>query len=555
MNFNMNNGLSHFKQTFDIIYSDGYENFENLPETTSKMSDIYFECSDAYKISGEQISSAKTTNSDSCKMDCLENSNCSGFNLNNKNMCTTFSNIDSLNQKDKNNTLCIKKITGEQCKIPRADIPLPGMSEASGVQPEHNIVKPRVTGVCRKNNSTAFAQLDKLFSSMEKSGIEQIQSEGQFDVHKIKNLMDKSEQDVVPSIPSLPSAPQIPGIISESNMVPSIPSIPSINSNNQSQIISNINNLDSNNININSNIMSENQGQIIKNNITINEQEQLHNLKTESAMLEEQIIQKQDHLRNLIEKERSETNKYSVKDEMEKMKLDKIREQDIQDEQLLITRMEKISSMDDEIEKIRNLRMMMEEQMQKISEIEGRLSSKMSIFDSLNSNAESSQSCPSSPKASVYVDVGCFLNKMKELTNRTDDYMMDLSLLTSNVKSCSYVSKDDVQNRGHIKVDAEGNLVEQVIQRIDIPQPGQVNLDNLNAKVLVSTKVDGKDIGSEIQQVVGMTRENFSNSYQFNNSDNIEGFMSLFGWSNMDLIKIIVLLLIIYFLLVNKKKY
>jgi DNA repair exonuclease SbcCD ATPase subunit len=214
--------------------------------------------------------------------------------------------------------------------------------------------------------------------------------------------------------------------------------------------------------------------------------EELQNLNMTSQILQDQIMQKQNELKQLNDQNR-------VDDEMLKM------------------RMDKINSMDNEVEKITNLRVMMEEQLEKIAQVDNQFKTRM------EKEEEIMKACPTYPKPNVYVDVGCFLDKMNNLSNKTNDYMIDLSLLTSNVKSCSYISKDDTEKKGHIKVDMEGNLVEQVIDKI----------------------------GNN----VGMERENFGNL------ENVDGFMSQFGWSNLDLIKLIVLLLIIYMLLVNKKKF
>jgi hypothetical protein len=41
----------------------------------------------------------------------------------------------------------------------------------------------------------------------------------------------------------------------------------------------------------------------------------------------------------------------------------------------------------------------------------------------------------------IYVDLPCFLNKMDVLKNHSDNLMIDLQLLITNLKSCSYVKK------------------------------------------------------------------------------------------------------------------
>jgi hypothetical protein len=47
----------------------------------------------------------------------------------------------------------------------------------------------------------------------------------------------------------------------------------------------------------------------------------------------------------------------------------------------------------------------------------------------------------------IYVDLPCYLNKMEGLKNHSEDLMVDLQLLISNLKSCSYVKKSHTNKK------------------------------------------------------------------------------------------------------------
>src|SRR3990167_3874554 len=87
----------------------------------------------------------------------------------------------------------------------------------------------------------------------------------------------------------------------------------------------------------------------------------------------------------------------------------------------------------------------------------------------------------------IYVDLDCFMKNINILYNRTDNMMIDLSLLLSNIKTCSYVKKTLGNFKSEIgskdKMDSN-QLLEQISSKINIPQPNMVKLKNVKADIL-----------------------------------------------------------------------
>ena len=55
----------------------------------------------------------------------------------------------------------------------------------------------------------------------------------------------------------------------------------------------------------------------------------------------------------------------------------------------------------------------------------------------------------------IFVDLNCFMNNIEVLKHHTDNMMIDLSILLSNVKSCSYVKKHHKYKAGTLKKAAD----------------------------------------------------------------------------------------------------
>ena len=124
---------------------------------------------------------------------------------------------------------------------------------------------------------------------------------------------------------------------------------------------------------------------------------------------------------------------------------------------------------------------------------------------------------------SIYVDLDCFMNNMSVLENHADNMMVDLSLLTSNLKTCSYVKKTNQTSM------QEKDLITQINENINIPKPSTVKLVSVPASVLLTSNAQDSD---DNNQIVGMTQEPFEN---------------LDNNSNTMIIIIIVIILILFF--------
>jgi len=137
----------------------------------------------------------------------------------------------------------------------------------------------------------------------------------------------------------------------------------------------------------------------------------------------------------------------------------------------------------------------------------------------------------------VYVDLDCFMNNIDVLKNHTDNMLIDLSLLTSNIKSCSYVKKNTISNTlptfNRNNSEAE-RIVNEITSKIEIPQPGVVKLQNLQANVLISTPNERSPA-----QYLEIVKEPFESDSNYN-------------WSYSDFFKIVLILIILALLIFRK---
>jgi len=130
----------------------------------------------------------------------------------------------------------------------------------------------------------------------------------------------------------------------------------------------------------------------------------------------------------------------------------------------------------------------------------------------------------------IFVDLPCYMNKMNNLSEHSDNMMVDLSLLTSNLKACSYIKK--------------GPKNEQELQdkKKYIPTQDTIKIANMPAQVLVTSNSPSN---TDNNMVVGLTKEPF---------DVIQNTLNTisYGWWDTYYVKLIVLLLILY-VVMNKQ--
>jgi hypothetical protein len=155
----------------------------------------------------------------------------------------------------------------------------------------------------------------------------------------------------------------------------------------------------------------------------------------------------------------------------------------------------------------------------------------------------------------IYVDLPCFLNKMDVLKNHSDNLMIDLQLLITNLKSCSYVKKpakktttpnpfkplnggssdDDWSVSGNFSVSGESASSSNTVANSNIPvtMPTQdtIKVYNSAASVLYTNNpVTNTNV------MLGITEP-------FQNSEQQSSFVSSFTFKIIVLIFVVVLIM------------
>jgi len=153
----------------------------------------------------------------------------------------------------------------------------------------------------------------------------------------------------------------------------------------------------------------------------------------------------------------------------------------------------------------------------------------------------------------VYVDLDCFMKNINVLQNHTDNMMIDLSLLLSNIKTCSYVKKTSSSS----KVSSNPNpslspskmnttqLIEQITSKIDIPEPDVVKLKNIKADILIT-----EPNSTFPTQLLEVSKEPFESNFEsYFGSNTVLGTTTLNNWNYQDLVLIVILVILIYLLI------
>ncbi len=134
----------------------------------------------------------------------------------------------------------------------------------------------------------------------------------------------------------------------------------------------------------------------------------------------------------------------------------------------------------------------------------------------------------------IYVDLNCYLGKMETLKNHSENMMVDLSILASNIKSCSYINKVKSQPVKTI------SLTDQLLDKIIIPKPEEVNILNELTNNTISTVPIVPTLPTKITEEI----ESFANvgpEYQFK-------------WLSSDLLIVIGILFIFWIIIFQRKK-
>lgn len=135
----------------------------------------------------------------------------------------------------------------------------------------------------------------------------------------------------------------------------------------------------------------------------------------------------------------------------------------------------------------------------------------------------------------VYVDLDCFMKNINMLQNHTDNMMIDLSLLLSNIKTCSYIKKtsssSSVSKGSSNKMDTT-QLINQISSKINIPEPDVVKLKNIKADILVSDN----------SQILEVTKEPFSSNTEVKSNE----------WTLKDFVLVVILIVLLLLLIFRK---
>jgi hypothetical protein len=144
----------------------------------------------------------------------------------------------------------------------------------------------------------------------------------------------------------------------------------------------------------------------------------------------------------------------------------------------------------------------------------------------------------------IYVDLTCFLDKIDTLKQHSNNMMVSLPVLTSNIKSCSYINKDS-SDVSQITVDKMGNPVQNYIDLVNIDSSLSVENDDKNITIPASAIVTTNSKNMNDNNKVISIKEQFDNTEIEQNKFN-------FKWVSYDLFIVIVLILILVLIIFRK---
>ena len=156
-----------------------------------------------------------------------------------------------------------------------------------------------------------------------------------------------------------------------------------------------------------------------------------------------------------------------------------------------------------------------------------------------NSNSSTNENKPNmgNNPPGVYVDLDCFMKNINVLQNHTDNMMIDLSLLLSNIKTCSYVKKTSSDSKVSPSKMNTTQLIDQITSKINIPEPDVVKLKNIKADILVT-----EPNSNSPSQLLEVSKEPFESNTQAKTSKS-------YNWSYQDLMMVVILIVLIYLLI------
>jgi len=503
----VDNDLFQNKQIFERFDNSSNENDSEeskeefagaVPTTISSATDLNYQCSDNFSVSGNTLGSVMSnSNLNSCKTECMNNgSNCIGFNFDTStNTCTLKQNASSLNNSSQNNTLCIKKSAGNKgCKVKKNP-----MKNEAAFNELNSIFKNNSENIQEKISVALNNPSHKTLSEMIKNYYNMPQSEQTTLTNQLSNATNIPSESIRSNMPKLmqfvnsEDSPNFDiiatikmiGAAIQKNMPnehimssPSMSTIPSESEINFADKIKLFQNLNPNEQSMLINTLSNFSGvapEIVKSNIPA----------VTSSVMSTDVLNTNgiyQQVKNLAQNTITENRPAYP---------------------LAIPKIETLTKSE------------------LYSEMEGK-----NQVGNMGNNPDG-----------VYVDLDCFMNNIDVLKNHTDNMLIDLSLLTSNIKSCSYVKKNTISNTlptfNRNNSEAE-RIVNEITSKIEIPQPGVVKLQNLQANVLISTPNERSPA-----QYLEIVKEPFESDSNYN-------------WSYSDFFKIVLILIILALLIFRK---
>ena len=495
-------------ERFDNLTNPNNQNelFAGVPTVKSNATDSNYQCSDNYAVAGSTFGNIiNNTTLDACKSECIgSNSNCIGFNFDtSNNKCTLKQNATSLMNSAPSNTLCIKKSAGNKnCKI-----------------------NNKIT------NESAFNELHAIFANAPEQIKEKIES-------VMKNPSHKQLEEMIRNYYNMASSEQS-SLLNNLSQITNVP--PETINQNIPKLIQFVNTEDTPNYNLISAVkelgMLQQKTNPEQKILTTTSQlpipsESEISLTNMVSKFSNLSSQEQSQLINTISNYSGVSPEYVQKDMgiiSNAIGTGQIGNAGIYNKILnLRNNMNEHNMLPNypmNIPKVENLMGEMRMGMEMGMEME----SEMNIKDKLEKIKKDQDG--------IFVDLNCFMNNINVLKNHSDNMMIDLSLLLSNVKSCSYVKKSSKKSNIDLGKQTPEQIVNNITSKIEIPSPDIVKLQSMNS----TTSIPSANLTSH-GQVLGIIKEPFDSETNTKNND----------WDSYDLIKIVILVIILALLIFRK---
>jgi hypothetical protein len=495
-------------ERFDNLTNPSNQNelFTGIPTSKSNATDSNFQCSDNYAVSGTTYGNIiNNTTLDACKSECVNsNSNCIGFNFDTStNTCTLKQNATSLMNSAPSNTLCIKKSAGnKKCKVNK-----------------------------KVPNESAFAELNAIFENAPEQVKQKIELAMKNPSHKkleemIRNYYNMSSSEQNSLLSNLSEATNVPSETINQNIPKLIqfintedtPNYNLISAVKMMALLQQQSNPEQKILTTPSQLPIPSESELSLTNmvtkfsqLTPQQQSQLINTISNYSGVSPDFVQKDMSLiSNAIGT--GQIGNAGIYNKIQSFGNNMSEGQMLPSYPMNIPKVEKISSM-------------METNM------ESDMESEMTLRDKLEKMKKDQDG--------IFVDLNCFMKNINVLKNHSDNMMIDLSLLLSNVKSCSYVKKSNRHKKLNIDLGANTpeQIVDKITSKIEMPSPDVVKLQSMKSTI----SVPSADLTSH-GQVLGIIKEPFDSESKGKNND----------WDSYDLIKIVILVIILALLIFRK---